>query len=60
MVIETGVIVALLAAGVPLLVGLLAPFTMGSSGKVAQLFQSAQGLYGQADTEIQNAKGISP
>ena len=46
--------------GIVLLVGLLAPFTMGSSEKVAQLFQSAQDLYGQADTEIQNTKGISP
>ena len=42
--------------GIVLLVGLLAPFTMGSSIKVSQLFQSAEDLYGQADYEGAIAK----
>ena len=37
--------------GIVLFVGLLAPFAMGSSEKVEQLFRSAQDLYGQADYE---------
>lgn len=37
--------------GIVLLIGLLTPFTMGSSEKVQQLFQSAEDLYGQGDYE---------
>ena len=37
--------------GIVLLIGFLAPFTMGSSEKVQQLFQSAENLYVQADYE---------
>ena len=37
--------------GIVLLIGFLAPFTMGSSENLQQLFQSAEDLYGQADYE---------
>ena len=43
-------------SGIVLLVGLLAPFTMGSSKIVSQLFQSAEDLYNQADYEGAIAK----
>lgn len=42
--------------GIVLFVGLLAPFAMGSSEMVEQLFQSAEDLYGQADYEGAIAK----
>ena len=37
--------------GIVLLIGFLAPFTIGSSENLQQLFQSAEDLYGQADYE---------
>ena len=37
--------------GIVLLIGFLAPFTMGSSENLQQLFESAEDLYGQADYE---------
>ena len=42
--------------GIVLWVGLLTPFTMGSTEQVQQLFQSAEDLYGQGDYEGALAK----